>query len=234
MCGGIILQSTKLDHQTLNSIIKQVRLNGTVRDISFSPFNSDEMLAIGSEGEIYRYDLRTWTCVERWSDEGNLSGTYRIQSNHFLMLLLQREYHSCISFETTGTLIRSLKHGGCVAGSSSGVLNVYTSLSSSSLEVEGWGGRRTERKPKYSVMNLTTEINDFCVGLNQRVAALSSRKERDSLKLFDMRNGAVFKEWPVEKTPLGHVTSVDFDVTGKLLGVGNMQGKVLLYELNRK
>ena len=182
-------------------------MNGTVRDISFSPFNSDEMLAIGSEGEIYRYDLRTWTCVERWSDEGNLSGT----------------------------LVRSLKHGGCVAGSSSGVLNVYTSsFSSSSLEVEGWGGRSTERKPKYSVMNLTTEINDFCVGLNQRVAALSSRKERDSLKLFDMRNGAVFKEWPVEKTPLGHVTSVDFDVTGKLLGVGNMQGKVLLYELNRK
>ena len=185
--------------------VQKLRLNGTVRDMSFKSNNQNEMLAIGSEGEIYRYDLRTWKCMERWRDEGNLNGT----------------------------LIRCLNHG-CVSGSSSGVLNVYSSLDAvvGEKRKKGWGVKRIERKPKYSVMNLTTEINDFCLG-RQGVAAMSSRKERDSLKLFDIRNGTVFKEWPVEKTPLGHVTSLDFDVTGEVLGICNRQGRVLLYNVNK-
>ena len=189
--------------------IRDVRINGSVRSVCFSP-NGNDMLAVGSEGEVYRFDLRkTFQCVERHKDEGNLGGTL-------------------VRYTPNGT--------GYVVGSTSGVLNTYTltdeDSTTSSSSSDDWT-RRTDRTPTYSVMNLTTAIDHCALSHSNKagIGVIASGRERDALRLFNISNGSVFSAWPTINTPLGHVNSVGFDCTGKLLGIGNRQGKVLLYEL---
>lgn len=75
-----------------------LKMNGSARAITFSP-NSQYLLASGSDGDIYKFDIRTRRCVERFSNEG---GTI------------------------TSTLASSAKN--FAVGAESGVVNLYSNL----------------------------------------------------------------------------------------------------------
>ena len=78
-------------------LICTLKMNGTVRAAAFTP-DSRELLSIGGDGEVYRWDLRQQRCLQRFQDEGNLGGT-------------------SIAVAPTGGLF--------AVGSTSGVVNVY-------------------------------------------------------------------------------------------------------------
>jgi len=89
--------------------ICSMKMNGSVRAAAFTP-DSREILSIGGDGEVYRWDVRQRQCLQRFEDEGNLGGT-------------------AIAVAPTGTMF--------AVGSTSGVVNVYdaaTALGGTSAE----------------------------------------------------------------------------------------------------
>jgi U3 small nucleolar RNA-associated protein 18 len=80
-------------------------------------------------------------------------------------------------------------------------------------------------------MNMHTSIDFMRFNPTGDILALSSRREKDSLKLVHMPTQTVFSNWPTSKTPLGYVWSIDFSPGSKFMAVGNDKGKCLLYKL---
>jgi len=76
--------------------IADLKMNGSVRTVSFTP-NNQYLLASGSDGDIYRFDMRSRHCVERFSNEdGSITSSL------------------CASFKNIAV------------GSESGVVNLYS------------------------------------------------------------------------------------------------------------
>ncbi len=76
--------------------IADLKMNGSARALTFTP-NNEFLLASGSDGDVYRFDLRTRRCVDRFSnDDGTIT--------------------SCLS--------ASFKH--LSVGAESGVVNLYS------------------------------------------------------------------------------------------------------------
>jgi len=128
-----------------------------------------------------------------------------------------------------GTVTSSLSASSrfLAVGAESGVVNMYndraTSLSSGSFS--------TKRDPVKSIMNLQTSA-DYCkFNHDGQILAMSSRREKNSMKLLHVPTSTVFSNWPTSKTPLNYVWSMDFSPGSKYMTIGNDQGKCLLYRL---
>lgn len=106
-------------------------------------------------------------------------------------------------------------------GAESGVVNIYNDNYSPFKK----------RMPLKSIMNMHTSIDFMRFNPTGDILALSSRREKDSLKLVHMPTQTVFSNWPTSKTPLGYVWSIDFSPGSKFMAVGNDKGKCLLYKL---
>jgi U3 small nucleolar RNA-associated protein 18 len=89
----------------------------------------------------------------------------------------------------------------------------------------------TERTPHKSIMNLTTSADNLCFNSTGDILAMSTKREKNGLKLLHVPSATVFSNWPTSKTPLKYVWSMDFSPGSKYLAVGNDHGKVLLYRL---
>lgn len=88
-----------------------------------------------------------------------------------------------------------------------------------------------QRPPIKSIMNMHTSIDNMRFNPQGDILAMSSRREKDSLKLVHMPTQTVFSNWPTSKTPLGYVWSVDFSPGSKFVAIGNDKGKCLLYKI---
>ncbi|CAI5462309.1 unnamed protein product [Closterium sp. Yama58-4] len=231
--GFIVLVSLK-SRQWMGNL----KLNGSVSSVCFAPplspssaaAGADEatgpsgqastgehqMLATGSDGEIYHFDLRMMRCIHRRADDGCVKGT-------------------AIAASPDG------RH--CAAGSDSGVVNLYDrpaflrsgpfgSISSAEAAVGTGGWSRDSEKPlQRAFMNLTTEIDALSFNHDGRILALSSREHRDALRLVHVPSRSVFFNWPTERTALQFVHAVEFSPHSGYLAVGNRRGKVLLFRL---
>lgn len=80
-------------------------------------------------------------------------------------------------------------------------------------------------------MNVRTSIDSMRFNPTGDILAISSRREKDSLKLVHVPTQTVFSNWPTSKTPLGYVCSVDFSPGSKYMAIGNDKGKCLLYKV---
>jgi U3 small nucleolar RNA-associated protein 18 len=61
--------------------IGNLKMNGSVRSLAFTK-DSSYLLASGSDGEIYRFDMRTMRCVDRFSNEdGTITSSLSMSSN---------------------------------------------------------------------------------------------------------------------------------------------------------
>lgn len=108
-------------------------------------------------------------------------------------------------------------------GADSGVVNIYNdSLSSGSI---------VDKQPVKSIMNLQTTTDLLKFNSDGNILAMSSRKAKDSLKLFHVPTMSVFSNWPTSRTPLGYVWSMDFSPNSGYLAIGNTKGKCLLYKV---
>lgn len=179
---------------------QHMKLNGSVRTVCFSESASSslDLFASGSDGDVYRFDIRNSSrCVERFS---NLDGTI------------------------TSSLAVSRRT--LAVGAESGVVNLYSQhaadLSSSSSE---------QRLPLKSILNLKTSVDAMRYNSDGQLLAISSRREKDALKLVHVPSRTVYSNWPTSQTPLGYVWSMDFSPSSRFLAMGNDQGKCLLYKL---
>jgi U3 small nucleolar RNA-associated protein 18 len=173
-------------------------MNGSVRTITFSP-DGNYIIGSGSDGDIYRWDVRTHKCVERFSNEdGSISSSMAASSRHLAV------------------------------GAESGVVNLYS-------EQRGYSSGNTlattNRKPTKSIMNLKTSADLLRLNGDGQILAMSTRRERNSMKLLHVPSGTVFSNWPTSKTPLNYVWSMDFSPESKFLAIGNDKGKCLLYQM---
>jgi len=62
--------------------IADLKMNGSVRAVTFTP-DSEQILASGSDGDVYRFDLRTQRCIERFSNEdGTITSALVVSNKH--------------------------------------------------------------------------------------------------------------------------------------------------------
>uniref|UniRef100_A0A0D9X178 U3 small nucleolar RNA-associated protein 18 homolog n=1 Tax=Leersia perrieri TaxID=77586 RepID=A0A0D9X178_9ORYZ len=107
-------------------------------------------------------------------------------------------------------------------GSTSGIVNVYK-------RDDFIGGKR---KPLKTIENLTTEIGEMKFNHDAQVLAISSRKERNGMRLVHVPSLTVFQNWPGPRFSLHYPRCLDFSPGSGFLSVGHAGGKVLLYKLH--
>lgn len=75
--GYVILYNIKNKHW-----IADLRLNGSVRAVSFTP-DGQQIVASGSDGDVYRWDMRTRKCLSRFPNEdGTITSSIAQSSRH--------------------------------------------------------------------------------------------------------------------------------------------------------
>jgi len=178
--------------------IADLKMNGSVRALSFTP-DGEYILGSGSDGDVYRWEMRTRQCVERFSNE---DGTI------------------------TASLASSSRH--VAVGAESGVVNLFSDHSSG---LRQGSLLKTNRSPLKSIMNLHTSADALRFNSDGQILAMSSRREKHSMKLLHVPSMTVFSNWPTSKTPLSYVWSMDFSPGSSFLAVGNDKGSCLLYRL---
>ncbi|KAF0907210.1 hypothetical protein E2562_015719 [Oryza meyeriana var. granulata] len=107
-------------------------------------------------------------------------------------------------------------------GSTSGIVNLYK-------RDDFLGGKR---KPLKTIENLTTEIGEMKFNHDAQILAISSRKERNGMRLVHVPSRTVFQNWPGPRFSLHYPRCLDFSPGSGFLSVGHAGGKVLLYKLH--
>ncbi|CAD6338328.1 unnamed protein product [Miscanthus lutarioriparius] len=107
-------------------------------------------------------------------------------------------------------------------GSTSGIVNVYK-------RDDFLGGKR---KPLKTIENLTTDIGEMKFNHDAQILAISSRKERNGMRLVHVPSFSVFQNWPGPRFSLHYPRCLDFSPGSGFLSVGHAGGKVLLYKLH--
>eukprot|EP00536_Pseudo-nitzschia_multiseries_P003153 jgi/Psemu1/185171/e_gw1.47.101.1 len=194
---GYVILVDSFSKQSVGSL----KLNGSVRAITFTPDGS-ELLASGSDGDIYRWDVNSRQCIERFS---NGDGTI------------------------TSSLAAS--NTSLAVGAESGVVNLYSEHRAQKSRSSLLGGVNT-KTPLKSIMNLPTSADVVSFNSDGQILAMSSQREQHGLKLLHVPSRTVFSNWPTAQTPLGYVYSMKFSPGSKYLTIGNDKGKCLLYKIN--
>lgn len=179
-----------------------MKLNGSVRAVTFTGGDDgcDYLLASGSDGEVYKWDMRTYRCIDKFTNQD-------------------------------GTITSSLSASSQImaVGAESGVVNLYHNQL---RDMSSFSSDFATPTPLKSIMNLQTAIDNLSFNHDGQILALSSKREKDSLKLLHVPTRTVFSNWPTSKTPLSYVWSSDFSPESRFLAMGNDKGKCLLYKLN--
>ena len=176
-------------------------------------FASDKELVLCSrQGEVLRFDLRTWRVRDRFRDEGTARCT------------------ACAHSEAAG--------GVLAVGSVEGVVNLYQGGAGGGIGggIGGGGGGlgpmlARARVPAKALYNLTTKADVMRFNAQGTVLAMGSTMQRDALRLVHVPSRTVFANWPTSKTPLHYVHCVAFSPDSGYLAIGNARGRVLLYKL---
>lgn len=178
--------------------IGDLKMNGSVRAITFSS-DGEYIMASGSDGDVYKWNLKSRRCVERFHNEdGTITSSLAVSKD---MLAV---------------------------GAESGVVNLYDDRRSAPLP---HAVSMMERTPIKSVMNLSTAADLVKFNGDGQILAMSTRREKNGLKLLHVPTATVFSNWPTSKTPLKYVWSLDFSPGSKYLCAGTDHGKCLLYQL---
>lgn len=174
--------------------IADLKMNGSVRALTFTA-SGDQVLGSGSDGDVYRWDLRkACQCVERFQNQDGTITSYLAASSRHLAV-----------------------------GAESGVVNLYSELNMTAPS--------TKRTPIKSVLNLRTSADMVRFNPDGQLLALSSRREKNGMKLLHVPSATVFSNWPTSKTPLSYVWSHDFSPESRFVAIGNDKGNCLLYRV---
>jgi U3 small nucleolar RNA-associated protein 18 len=119
----------------------------------------------------------------------------------------------------TSALAATSKH--MAVGAESGVVNIYSEHESFS----------NHKNPIKSIMNLKTSADLVRFNHDGQLLAMSSRREKQGLKMLHVPTQTVFANWPTTKTPLNYAWSLDFSPGSRFIAIGNDKGKCLLYRI---
>jgi len=178
--------------------IGDLKMNGSVRAVAFSS-DGEYIMGSGSDGDVYKWNVKSRRCVERFHNEDGTITSSLAVSNNVLAV-----------------------------GAESGVVNLYDDRRSSPNPRNGF---MMERQPIKSVMNISTAADLVKFNDDGQILAISTRREKNGLKLLHVPTGTVFSNWPTSKTPLKYVWSMDFSPGSKYFCGGTDHGKCLLYQL---
>ena len=200
--GSIPLVSLKT-----RQAVGALKMPGAVRSLSFAR-GGQELLAGGTDGLLYLFDIRMQRCVGSQVDEGCIKGT---------------------------SLAVSPDGGAFASGSDAGVVNLYKwdgLRSGGAPGISNKVGPRASVAPEKAILNLTTAIDSMAFSPDGAVLAIGSRLKKDSLRLVHVPSRTVFSNWPSARTPLHYVHCLAFSPGGGYLAVGNAKGRALLYRLH--
>uniref|UniRef100_A0A182VSK3 U3 small nucleolar RNA-associated protein 18 homolog n=1 Tax=Anopheles minimus TaxID=112268 RepID=A0A182VSK3_9DIPT len=122
-----------------------------------------------------------------------------------------------------GSCIAICPNGQYVAtGSRQGVVNIYA------LEVT-----LTQKNPAplKTITNLTTYIDSLSFNATSELLVIASSTIKNAVKLFHVKSGTVFRNFPLHMTNLGKVTVAEFSPSGGYLALGTKGSKVLLFRV---
>lgn len=196
-----------LIHAITRTHIMNLKLNGSVRAMTFT-IDDNEILASGSDGDIYRFDIRyTRQCIERFSNhDGTITSSIAISKTHLAV------------------------------GSESGVVNIYSEKNNQSSYSSSFTSNRSnnnqKRIPIKSIMNLKTSID--CMKFNHdddpTLLSISSKRDpNNALRMIHIPTCSVYSNWPTSKTPLKYVFNTDFSYNNQYFAIGNDKGHCRLY-----
>ena len=86
-------------------------------------------------------------------------------------------------------------------------------------------------QPVRSLEQLTTAISHVLFADDGQMLVIASRWKRDALRLVHLPSCTVYPRWPAAGTPLGRISAVALAPGGRMLAVGNEQGKVRMWEI---
>ena len=185
----------------------RVEGNGGVADFDWWG-DGEGLVAVGKGGEAVEYSVREQRVVAKWTDEGAVGTTV---------------------VSLGGRRAGPSELGGdrwLAVGSSSGIVNVY--------ERRAWkdaDGVPARPKPKRAFDQLTTPTSHLTFSPDGQILCMGSRWKRDAVRLVHLPSCTVYRNWPTAATPLGRVSAVGWSANSEMLGVGNEQGKVRLWEV---
>ncbi|MBZ3886913.1 U3 small nucleolar RNA-associated protein 18-like protein [Sciurus carolinensis] len=120
-----------------------------------------------------------------------------------------------------GLSIAISRNGQYVAcGSNCGVVNIYNQ--DSCLQ-------ETNPKPVKAIMNLVTGITSLAFNPTTEILAIASEKLKEAVRLVHLPSCTVFSNFPVTKTNISHVHTMDFSPRSGYFALGNEKGKALMY-----
>ncbi|WVZ95504.1 hypothetical protein U9M48_041259 [Paspalum notatum var. saurae] len=99
--------------------------------------------------------------------------------------------------------------------SSLGIVNVYK-------RDDFLGGKR---KPLKTIENLTTDVEEMKFNHDAQILAITSRKERNGMRLVHVPSFTVFQNWPGPRFSLHYPRCLDFSPGSGFLSVGHAGGK---------
>lgn len=164
---------------------------------------------VGKGGEVGEWSMESRSFVARWMDDG-----------HAPTVL------------TLGGLHGPLKLGGdrwIVIGSQSGIINIYDRLTFVSATKEISIPQRPT--PKRAFDQLKRATSNLEISPDGQILVMSTKWDKDALRLVHLPSCTLYKNWPTAQTPLGRVTAVAFGSGSDILAVGNEQGKIRLFEI---
>lgn len=164
---------------------------------------------VGKGGEVGEWSLESRSFVARWIDDGHAPTVI-----------------------TLGGRNGPVQLGGdrwIVIGSQSGIVNIYDRRNFLSAKNEITIPERPQ--PKRSFDQLKRATNSLEISPDGQILAMSSRWDKDALRLVHLPSCTLYRNWPTGSTPLGRVTAVAFGSASDILAVGNDQGKIRLFEI---
>ncbi|GAA98800.1 uncharacterized protein L969DRAFT_95482 [Mixia osmundae IAM 14324] len=189
-------------------VVGTVKTSSPVKGLAWQK-QGKELIVLGSDAEVYIWDVGTRRCMARWKDAGGF-GTTGLSTDPSERLL--------------------------AIGSTSGIVNLYaredihqaTSKHSATAAL----GFTEQAKAAKTFDQLTTSISAMTFNSSSELLAIASRQSDHALRLIHTDSRTVCSNWPTSQTPLAHVTGMSFRADSKLLAIGNTRGKTLLYQLD--
>ncbi|KAL9707001.1 hypothetical protein quinque_010519 [Culex quinquefasciatus] len=196
----------------------QLKGDGAWTMKNFDMSKCGKYLAVtGGYGEIHLLDGRSKELLTTIQQKNyNDVSIYHLEKRRFVNVFTDE---GCVN----GSCIAICPSGRFVAtGNRQGIVNIY--LLEKIL-------KEKYPSPEKTISNLTTSIGSMAFNATSELLAIASPELPDAVKLVHMKSGTVFRNFPMMKSALGHVTRVQFSPGGGYLALGNRESVVSLFRV---